>query len=60
MDMDLVTSLLAMRQTMTRDTISMSVIKKQHELDMSLVDMIAEAIQSTPPPGQGGRVDKTA
>ena len=54
MDMNLVTSLLAMRQTMTRDTISMSMIKKQHELDMSLVDMLTEAIQSTPPPGQGG------
>ena len=60
MDMTLVTSLLAAQQGATRGAISLSMVKQQHQMDMSLVQMITEAVQSVPPPGQGGLVDKTA
>jgi hypothetical protein len=60
MDMSIVTSLLAARQNATREAISLSVVKQQHQMDMSLVDMLTKAVQSAPQPGQGTTVDKTA
>jgi hypothetical protein len=60
MDMSIVTSLLAARQNATREAISLSVAKQQHQMELNLVNMLTEAVQSVPPPGQGGRVDKIA
>ena len=60
MDMSLVTSLLSARQSATRDAISLSMVKQNHEMEMSIVNMLTEAVQNAPPPGQGSVVDKTA
>ena len=60
MDMNLVTSMLAARQSATREAISMSVIKNQHEMELGIANMLAEAIKNVPPPGQGTQVDKSA
>lgn len=60
MDMGLVTSMLAARQGATRDAIALSMTKSQHQTEMDLANMLAEAVKSVPPPGQGTLVDKTA
>ena len=60
MDLSLVTSLLSARQSATREAISLSVVKQQHEMDLSLANMLMEAVKSAPPPGQGTQVDKSA
>lgn len=60
MDMSIVTSLLAARQAGTRDAIALSVVKQQHEMEQGIANMLAEAVKSVPPPGQGGLVDKSA
>ena len=40
--MDVATQLLAMRMAGTRQAAQMAIIKKNHEMEMSLVNMIAE------------------
>jgi hypothetical protein len=60
MDMSIVTSLLAARQSATRDAISMSVVKQQHQMEMNMVQMLTEAVENIPPPGQCAQVNKTA
>ena len=60
MDMGLVTSLMAARQSATRDAISLSVVKNQHEMEMGIANMLAEAVKSAPAPGQGTQVDISA
>ena len=60
MDTDLVSQLLTMRNAATQGSVQQAMLKKQHEMDMSLVTMMADATKSAPPPGQGLVVDKTA
>lgn len=60
MDIGLVTSMLAARQSATREAISLSVVKQQHEMELNLANMLAEAVKSAPPPGQGNQVDISA
>lgn len=60
MDMNMVTSLLAARQGATRDAISMSVVKQQHEMELGIANMLMEAVKNVPPPGQGTQVDISA
>ena len=60
MDIGLVTSLLSARQSATRQAISLSVVKQQHEMELSLINMLADAVKNAPPPGQGTQVDKSA
>lgn len=59
--MDVTTQLLAMRMAGTQQAAQMAIIKKTHEMEMGLVNMIAEAAKSAPAPaGQGLVVDKRA
>ena len=60
MDIGLVTSLVAARQSSTREAISLSVVKQQHQMELSLVNMLADAVKNVPPPGQGTQVDTSA
>jgi hypothetical protein len=62
MDMaDVATQLLAMRMGATQQAASMAILKKNHEMEMALVNMVAEVARSAPAPsGQGLVVDKRA
>ncbi len=62
MDMvDVTAQLLAMRMAGTQQAASMAILKKNHEMEMQLVNMVAEAARSAPAPtGQGLVVDKRA
>ncbi len=60
MDIDLASQLVAARTAGTQQAISMAVLKKNHEMEMSLIQMVADAARPAPPPGQGTRVDKLA
>ena len=59
--MEVATQLLAMRMAGTQQAAQMAIIKKNHEMEMSLVNMVAEVARSAPAPaGQGLVVDKRA
>lgn len=59
--MDPVTQLLAMRQGATQQLAQYAVIRKSHQMDMALVDMIDKATSGAPAPAGTGRVvDKRA
>ncbi len=60
MDLDLTSQLLAARSAGTQQSIAIAVLKKQHEMDMSLIQMVDQVARAAPPPGQGTRVDKLA
>lgn len=62
MDMTDVTSqLLAMRMSGTQQAMQMAMLKKSHEMEMAMVNMVAEVAKSAPAPsGQGLVVDKRA
>lgn len=59
--MDVATQLLAMRMAGTQQAAQMAIIKKNHEMEMSLATLIADVAKSAPAPaGQGLVVDKRA
>lgn len=62
MDMtDVATQLIAMRMAGTQQAASMAMVKKNHEMEMALVNMVAEVAKSAPAPsGQGLVVDRRA
>lgn len=60
MDTDLTSQLLAARSMSTEHAIGIAVLKKQHEMEMSLIQMVDQTVRSAPPPGQGTKVDKLA
>jgi hypothetical protein len=61
MDMDLVTQLLSMRMGATQQAAQFAMVRKNHQMQMSLVDMLDQAVRSAPAPaGQGLVVDKRA
>ena len=60
MDSDLMTQLTMMRSAQTQGQAQIAIVRKQHEMEMSLVAMIDEVARSAPPPGQGTKVDKLA
>jgi hypothetical protein len=60
MDGDLATSLVTARTAATQQSIALAVLKKSHEMQMALVQMIDETARAAPPPGQGRIVDKVA
>ncbi len=58
---DVTAQLLAMRMAGTQQAAQMAILKKNHEMEMSLVNMLAEAVRPPPAPaGQGLVVDKRA
>ena len=60
MDIDPVASVLAARSAGTQNTIQLAVLKKSHEMEMQLVNMIDQQVRAAPPAGQGIKVDKIA
>lgn len=60
MDLDLSSQLIAAQSSQTRFSAQVAIVKKNHEMDMALVQMVDEVARSAPPPGQGTKVDKLA
>lgn len=61
MDIDPVASVLAARSAGTLNGVQLAVLKKNHEMDMQLVNMVDQQVRSAPAPaGQGTKVDKVA
>lgn len=61
MDTDLTMQLLNLQTGRTQTLAQISIIKKNHEMEMELVNMIDQATQPAPAPvGQGTMVDKRA
>lgn len=59
---DMAMAALATKQAQTQHTAQLLMLKKQHEMDMSLLNMLAEAVQAAAPApeGTGLVVDKSA
>ena len=49
-----------MLATRNQGLVNIAVMKKSHEMQMDLINMLSEVARSAPPPGQGTRVDKSA
>jgi hypothetical protein len=60
MDMDLSSQLIAAQTSQPRFSAQVAIVKKNHEMEMALVQMVDEVARSAPPPGQGTKVDKLA
>jgi hypothetical protein len=61
MTADPVAQLLAMKMTQTQTLANIAIIKKNHEMEMALIEMLGDVARSAPAPaGQGRVVDKRA
>jgi hypothetical protein len=60
MGIDVASAMVAMRSAATQQSASIAIMKKNHEMQMSLLQMLDEVVRSAPPPGQGTVVDKIA
>lgn len=60
MDMSLVDQTLAMKAAQTKQIAGIKMLKAEHQMQMSLIEMIDEVARSAPPPGQGTVVDRSA
>jgi hypothetical protein len=60
MDTDLSMNLLAARSAMTQHSVQIAVVKKAHEMQTELIEMLMQSTVSAPPAGQGLKVDKQA
>ena len=60
MESDLSAALMAARAAGTRQAVQLAVVKKNHELELALVQMVDEVARAAPPAGQGKAVDKLA
>ena len=61
MKIDLTSQALALQQSQTQAKAGIIMIKKQHEMEMMLVEMVDAVSRNAPlPSGQGTRVDKSA
>ena len=60
MDTDLSSQLVAAQNSQTRFSAQIAIVKKNHEMEMALVNMVDQVARSAPPPGQGTKVDKLA
>lgn len=60
---DIAATAVAMKQAQTVQTAQLLMVKQQHQMEMSLVAMLTDAVESVPPPapaGMGTAVDKRA
>ena len=60
---DMAAAAVAMKQAQTQNTMQIMMTKKSHEMEMSLINMLTEAIENVPAPapqGMGTQVDKSA
>lgn len=63
MNMELTSQVLAARQEQTRVSAQITMIRKQREMEMMLLETMDKAAQNTPsppPPGMGTKIDKSA
>lgn len=60
MDTDLSTALALAHTVSMRQSVALAVVKKTHELDLALAQMVEDTARTAPPPGQGRVVDKLA
>jgi hypothetical protein len=60
MDSDLSTQMVALQGARTQFSAQIAIVKKNHEMEMALVNMVDQVARSAPPPGQGTKVDKLA
>lgn len=60
MDSDLSTQMTALQGARTQFSAQTSMVKKNHEMDLALIQMVDQVARSAPPPGQGTKVDKIA
>ncbi len=58
---DIAPALVATKQAQTLHTAQIAMVKKQHEMEMSLVNMLTQAVENAPrPDGTGTIVNKSA
>ena len=60
MDMDLATQMTALQGARTQFSAQIAIVKKNHEMEMALINMVDQVARAAPPPGQGTKVDKLA
>lgn len=60
MDTDLSTQMTALQGARTQFSAQIAMVKKNHEMDMALIQMVDQVARAAPPPGQGTKVDKIA
>lgn len=61
MQTSLATNIVALKQMATQETAQFKILKKQHDMQMDLINMLSEvAEKALLPEGQGTKVDKTA
>lgn len=60
MEMDLATQMTALQGARTQFSAQIAIVKKNHEMEMALVNMVDQIARAAPPPGQGTKVDKLA
>lgn len=58
---DMALAAVATKQSQTQHLAQIAMVKKQHEMEMSLVNMLTQAVENAPrPDGTGSVVNKTA
>ncbi|MCW5720894.1 MAG: putative motility protein [Devosia sp.] len=60
MEADLASTLIAARSSMTQQSVQLAVVKKAHDMQTQLLEMLLQPAQAVLPPGQGTQVDKSA
>ena len=60
MNSDLSMQMMAMNTTKLQSSIQLAVFKKTNDMQNELLETLMQSALSTPPPGQGTRVDKQA
>lgn len=60
MKIDPVAQMLDVRAAGTQQSLEMAIMRKAHEMDMAVVNMVEQQARAAPPPGQGTKVDKLA
>ena len=60
MDLDLATQMTALQGARTQFSAQIAIVKKNHEMEMALINMVDQVARAAPPPGQGTKVDKLA
>ncbi|RDE08802.1 putative motility protein [Pelagibacterium lacus] len=58
---DIAVTALALKQAQTLHSAQIAMTRKQHEMEMDLVSMLADAVRNAPAPqGMGLQIDKRA
>lgn len=63
MSADLATAIMSMQAGRTQQSATLAVMRKSHEMDQAVVDMLNASLRNTAPPaapGTGSVIDKTA